>query len=112
MNLHPNAHPAGLSHEEAALDEDPYVACMGRIALSTMAEQATALINDELRRGTCPAVLLVSLARFDIQSHASLAAQVMTPEGVRKMAEAYREMLGTYEEHAALTLQGIAKVRR
>lgn len=102
----PLFHPEGMSHEQAILSTNEDTACLGRIALSRMAEEMIDLVRAELARGTSPATLLIALARFQVQVHASVTAQVLTEEGIRSALQAYRQILAeSYEAHARRTSQ-------
>lgn len=96
--------PQGYSTEDALLHADPYISCLGRMAASDFAEKLCDLLNDELVRGTNPAILLITLARFQIQTHASLAAQLTRERGTKATAEHYITMIReTYVAHADQT---------
>ena len=96
--------PQGYSTEDALLHADPYISCLGRMAASDFAEKLCDLLNDELDRGTNPAILLITLARFQIQTHASLAAQLTRERGPKATADSYITMIReTYVAHAEQT---------
>lgn len=95
------AHPEGYSHEDGLLHSDPQTSCLARMAVSSFANNMAEFFNEEMRRGTDPVVLLSSLARFQVQTHACLAAQFLKAPGHPKVLELYEHTLQTeYLEHA------------
>ena len=95
------AHPEGCSHEEGLLHDDPQTSCLARMAVSSFANKMAEFLNDEMQRGTEPVVLLAALSRFQVQTHACLAAQLVRAAGHPKALELYEHTLKTeYIEHA------------
>ncbi|QTG12924.1 hypothetical protein G6M86_06565 [Agrobacterium tumefaciens] len=95
------AHPEGCSHEEGLLHSDPQTSCLARMAVSSFANNMAKFLNDEMQRGTDPVVLLSSLMRFQVQTHACLATQLLKAPGHPKVVELYEHTLKTeYLEHA------------
>lgn len=95
------AHPEGCSHEEGLLHNDPHTSCLARMAVSSFATKMSEFLNDEMRRGTEPVALLAALSRFQVQTHACLAAQLVKAPGYPKALELYEHTLKTeYIEHA------------
>lgn len=110
-SLTPAASPEGMSHADAMLSSDPDTACLGRMAASVAMVNITALLNDELQRGTHPATILLSLARLQMMTHASFAAQILAQPAMPHCAEIYRAVIEDYEEHAARTQRAVAPLR-
>lgn len=94
----------GLSEVDALTHEDPYVRCLARIAASDFAKRMADFINDELNRHGNPTMLLISLMRFQVQTHASVAAHVIAVPGIPIIEESYiDELKREYQAHAQRT---------
>ncbi|QBJ13214.1 hypothetical protein EYD00_07305 [Agrobacterium sp. 33MFTa1.1] len=95
---------SGLSEVDALTHEDPYVRCMARIASSDFAVRMADFVNDELNRHGNPMMLLVSLMRFQIQTHASIAANFIAAPGIPTLVDIYvDEIEREYQPHATRT---------
>ncbi|MGN8170464.1 hypothetical protein [Agrobacterium sp. 22117] len=85
----------GLSLEEGLSHSNPTTACLARMSASTFATHMVDFFNAELARGTNRVALLDALARFQVQTHACLAAQFLAPTGVSLALDLYRLSLST-----------------
>ena len=92
----------GLSLEEGLSHSDPVASCLARMSVSTFATSLLELLNAEAQRGTNPVALMHALARFQVQAHASLAAQFVDPAGIPHVFDLYELTLNSeYIQHAA-----------
>lgn len=100
----------GLSHDDALMHEDPHTSTMARMAVSDFAERMQAFINTELKRGTDPAILLITLARFQIQTHASLLGCLCRSTADLPSAQNYKKLLDLeYVKHAQLSREDFVR---
>ncbi|NSZ06446.1 hypothetical protein G6M14_08740 [Agrobacterium tumefaciens] len=100
----------GLSDVDALTHEDPYIRCMARIASSDFTARMADFVNDELNRHGNPTMLLVSLMRFQIQTHASVAAHLLAEPGIAIIADCYiDEVTREYQVHAQRTREQMQK---
>lgn len=100
----------GLSEVDALTHEDPYVRCLARIASSDFAERMADFVNDELHRHGNPTMLLISLMRFQVQTHASVAAHFIAEPGIPILSDSYAdEVKREYAVHAQRTRKQLQK---
>lgn len=98
----------GMPVADALTNGSPATACLARMSVSKMASELTEFINAEMERGTTPATLLHTLALFQIQTHASITAHLLTLNGLKIIQEHYMEILAEeYVEHGVRTMQAI-----
>ncbi len=101
---------SGLSEVDALTHEDPYVRCLARIACSGLAARMVEFVNDELNRHGNPMMLLVSLMRFQIQTHASVAANVIAEPGIPTLVNIYvDELEREYQKHVLRTREQLQR---
>lgn len=99
----------GMTVDEALVCGEPYKECLARFAASDFAQGMDSFIHSEIERGTNLATLMITLARFQISIHASLAAQSMSRNAIEKVARMYQEMVGeSYLDHVRLVQLEIA----
>lgn len=101
----------GLPLEEALMNDSPVTACLARIAASTATEEMHKLVNAELNRDKDPSVLLTAMALFAVQTHASVAAQLMSTKGCEAVKKLYEAVLSNeYMKHAQRTHNSMMEV--
>lgn len=93
--------PGERTIEDGLFDKDPRVAIMSRMAASQFATSFAEFLGSEIRRGNNPVDLLEALAMFQVQAHASLAANFMGEGGFEATLQLYLNILvKTYVMHA------------
>ncbi len=104
--------PGDKTLEDALLSGHAGVALMGRMGVSRFAYELTNFLNSEMQRGTHPVELLEALATFQVQVHASLAAQVMKTGGFGHTAELYGNVVRSeYVAHAMRSHAALGEIR-
>lgn len=94
-------HPEGMSTEDALTASSELTRCLARATVSDFAQRMMDWVNDELQREE-PATVLYALCKFQIQTHASIAGQLLAQDGCQRMGRIYADYAAEiYEKHAA-----------
>lgn len=103
----------GLADDEDLLSvgltsKQPHVRCMARGVASGFPQAVAKWASAEIARGTSEATVLYALAQLQVQTFASVAAQVLKPGGDEHAVELYLELVNDrMQKHISLCREGI-----
>lgn len=93
--------PGSMSDEEALTCDDPITAFIARMSVSSVHESLVEFANAEIKRpGSNPDVILIGMAAYFMQMHASFAAYFLDAEMADAVVAQFQGVFDrTYREH-------------
>lgn len=93
--------PGSMSDEEALTCDDPITAFIARLSVSNVHAELTSFVNAEFRRpGANANHMLIGMAAYMIQMHASLAARLYEVDMADSVAAQFQAVFDqTYRKH-------------